>query len=170
MKTSAQAGFTLVEVLITLVIFAFGMLGVAALQMVSLTNLDTSQYRSLASLKAAEMADRMRANAGLTYVDVVGADGSCRATHYADSHAAPVTCGAPAMAADDVYDWKAELAGRLPSGEGVICLDSTPDDGLPTATACDGIGTALAVKVWWTERPTSAAAAIPKRSVISMVR
>ena len=164
-----QQGFTLLEVLVTLVIFAFGMLGVAGLQLVSLANMDSAQNRSIASLKASEMAERMRANAGTGYSGVAAADNKCRTAHYANRNAAPDNCSAAQLAADDLWDWSQELAARLPSGNGTVCIDSTPDDGLPGAPACDGAGTALAIKVWWKEKPRSAAAVVPKRLAISMV-
>lgn len=163
-----QGGFTLVEVLVTLVIFAFGMLGVAGLQMVSLSNMDSAQYRSVASLKASEMAERMRANSGTSYDAVVGADKQCRASHYNNRNAVPVNCTPAEIAKDDVWDWGQELGARLPGGAGMACTDSTPEDGTPGAPACDGVGSAMAIKVWWTEKAKSAAAT-PKRISISMV-
>jgi type IV pilus assembly protein PilV len=164
-----QQGFTLLEVLVTLVIFAFGMLGVAGLQVVSLANMDSAQNRSVAALKASEMAERMRANASTTYSGVTGADNKCRTAHYNNRNSTPDNCTPAALAADDLWDWSQELAARLPSGKGTVCVDSTPDDGVPGAPACDGIGTALAIKVWWNEKPRSAAAVVPKRLAISMV-
>ena len=162
-------GFTLVEVLVTLVIFAFGMLGVAGLQMISLTNMDSAQYRSIASLKAGEMAERMRANAGASYAGVDGADNQCRTTHYASRNAAPTKCTPEQLAADDVWDWNQELAGRLPKGNGLVCIDSTPDDGTFDQPACDATGQVMAVKVFWIEKPKSANGAEPKRMTISVV-
>ena len=164
-----QHGFTLLEVLVTLVIFAFGMLGVAGLQVVSLANMDSAQNRSVAALKASEMAERMRANAGTAYSGVTAADNKCRTAHYSNRNATPDNCTPAKLAADDLWDWSQELAARLPSGKGTVCIDSTPNDGAPDAPACDGIGTALAIKVWWNEKPRSAAAVVPKRLAISMV-
>ncbi|MES2015146.1 MAG: type IV pilus modification protein PilV [Pseudomonadota bacterium] len=169
MTPPRQQGFTLLEVLVTLVIFAFGMLGVAGLQMVSLTNMDMAQHRSVAVLKASEMAERVRANPSAHHLGAEPADHQCRTAHYANRNAAPENCSAGELAADDLWDWSQELAARLPSGNGVVCLDSTPDDGVPSAPECDGAGTALAVKVWWNEKPRSAAAVVPKRLVLSVV-
>jgi type IV pilus assembly protein PilV len=169
MISRKQHGFTLLEVLVTLVIFAFGMLGVAGLQMASLSNMDSAQNRSVASLKASEMADRIRVNPAATYDGVGGADNKCRTAHYANRNGAAENCTKEQMAADDVWDWKQELEARLPGGTGTVCIDSTPDDGQPAATACDNVGTALAIKVWWNEKPRSAAPAVPKRLAISMV-
>jgi type IV pilus assembly protein PilV len=165
-----EQGFTLLEVLVTLVIFAFGMLGVAGLQMVSLTNMDSAQNRSVASLKAAEMGERIRANPGAAYSGTVPADNACRTAHFTDRHSVPAVCAPLLMAADDLNDWGTELAARLPGGSGIVCIDSTPDDGLPGATACDGAGTALAIKVWWKEKPKNAAAVIPKRIAIQVAQ
>jgi hypothetical protein len=53
---------------------------------------------------------------------------------------------------NDFYEWSAEVAALLPSGSGVICLDSTPDDGVPGAAACDGAGDVLSIKLWWSEK------------------
>ena len=164
-----QQGFTLLEVLVTLVIFAFGMLGVAGLQVVSLANMDSAQNRSVAALKASEMAERMRANSSAAYGSASAADSHCRSAHYSNRNATPANCTPAKLAADDLWDWSQELAARLPSGSGAVCIDSTPDDGVPGAPACDGVGTALAIKVWWNEKPRSAAAVVPKRLVISMV-
>lgn len=164
-----QRGFTLVEVLVTLVIFAFGMLGVAGLQMVSLSNMDSAQFRSTASLKAAEMAERIRANGGTSYSGVIGTDNKCRTAHYNNRYASPEKCTPAQLAADDVWDWNQELAHRLPSGSGAVCIDSTPEDGVPGSPACDGTGSAMAIKVWWTETAKSETAPVAKRISISMV-
>ena len=164
-----HSGFTLVEVLVTLVIFAFGMLGVAGLQMISLSNMDSAQYRSIASLKAGEMAERMRANAGTSYAGVEGADNQCRTSHYANRYPVPAKCTPEQLAADDVWDWNQELAGRLPKGNGMVCVDSTPEDGTFDAPACDTVGQVMAVKVFWIEKPKSANGAEPKRMTISVV-
>ena len=166
-RHTVQSGFTLIEVLVTLVIFAFGMLGVAGLQLVSLSNMDSAQYRSIASLKASEMAERLRANSGTNYIGVSGQDKACRSSHYSDSHVA-VACTPSELAADDLHDWGSELEGRLPSGVGVVCKDSTPEDGIPGAPACDDFGTAMTIKVFWTEKPKTAAAATPKRLTVSV--
>lgn len=169
MPMPRQRGFTLVEVLVTLVIFAFGMLGVAGLQMVSLASMDGAQNRSVASLKAAEMAERIRANPRAVYAGAAAAHGSCRTSHYSDRHETPADCGADTLAGDDVWDWDTELAARLPKGKGVVCNDATPDDGTPAAPACDGNATVIAIKVWWTDKPRSEAPAPAKRIAISMV-
>ena len=55
-------GFTLIEVLIAVVVFAIGLLGVAGLQVAGMRFTHGSQLRSVAALQAANIADRMRAN------------------------------------------------------------------------------------------------------------
>ena len=164
-----QRGFTLAEVLVSLVIFAFGMLGVAGLQVVSLASMDSAQHRSVASLKAAEMAERMRANPLAVYAGLVGEHASCRTSHYSDRHESPAPCAPAQLAGDDVWDWSTELAARLPGGKGLVCFDATPDDGTPEAPLCDGNPGVVAVKVWWNEKPRSAPPPPPRRIAISMV-
>lgn len=57
-----QGGVTLIEVLITLLVLAVGLLGVAALQGFSLQASQVSYYRTQATNLAYELADHARAN------------------------------------------------------------------------------------------------------------
>ena len=62
MKTKNSRGFTLLEVLLALVIFSFGLLALAALMAKGLQSNTSELNRSSASSQAYDMADRMRAN------------------------------------------------------------------------------------------------------------
>ena len=62
MSINNQKGFTMLEVLIAIIIFSFGLLGLAGLQLVSLANNLSANSRSTATALAYDMADRMRAN------------------------------------------------------------------------------------------------------------
>lgn len=62
MKTPNNQGFTLIEVLVTVVILAVGLLGIAGLQSFGLRHTNTSQLLSVANLLATDMIERMQAN------------------------------------------------------------------------------------------------------------
>jgi type IV pilus assembly protein PilV len=57
-----QAGFTLIEMMIALVVLTVGMLGIAALYLESLRSSRDALYYTQAVNLAADMADRIRAN------------------------------------------------------------------------------------------------------------
>lgn len=57
-----QHGFSMVEILVTLVVLALGLLGVLGLQVTGLQRNDSAYLRTQASLFAYDIADRMRAN------------------------------------------------------------------------------------------------------------
>jgi type IV pilus assembly protein PilV len=164
-------GFTLVEALISVLIMSIGLLGVAALQTSSLGSSHTASQRSQATLSAGDIADRMRANriaasttAGANYGNTAAADNGCRVTHYGHLHVANV-CTPTQLAADDLFDWGAQLAAVLPTGTGVVCIDSTPNDGAAGAPACDGAGNVYAVKIFWTEKSDNSATNTSQRFV-----
>ena len=58
----AQRGFTLVEILVTVVLISVGLLGIAALQLTTLRGNQESYVRSQASVLAGDILDRIRAN------------------------------------------------------------------------------------------------------------
>ncbi len=142
-------GIALMEALIAIVLLSVGALGYAALQMKGLSASSSAMWRSKAGILAYEMADRMRANrAGV----VAGSYNALGAPQVVTDCGAAADCTPARMAQLDHAQWNATLANDLPGGTGVVCLDATPDDGTADATACDGAGSMLAVKVFWTER------------------
>jgi len=165
-----RAGFSLIEVLVSILVLSFGMLGVASLLATSLSGSHTSSLRTQAIVLADDLADRMRANrvtaigvAPNNYEGIAPAENRCRAVHYGHRHAAPVACTPAELAADDLFDWFSQVAAVLPAGSGVVCIDSTPDDGTAAAPACDGVGGAYAIKEFWNEKPARGGVAVPKR-------
>lgn len=63
MPGPAQAGFSLLEVLIAMLILAFGALGLAGLQMKTLQASHSAYQRGLANIIAADTVERLWANA-----------------------------------------------------------------------------------------------------------
>ena len=139
-------GFTLIEVLVAMVVLAVGLLGVSGLQVTGLRSNHSALMRSQATLFASDMADRIRANnvgftAGDYNLPTAAATAECGTT---------TGCTPNEMADNDMSLWSADIGITLPSGEGIVCIDSTPDDGVSSATAaCDGIGSNYAIKIWW---------------------
>jgi type IV pilus assembly protein PilV len=165
-----RGGFSLIEVLVSIMVLSFGMLGVASLLAKSMSGTHTSSLRTQAIVLADDLADRMRANRATAvapgpnnYEGIAPTDNRCRAVHYAHRHAAPAACTPQELAADDLSDWIAQVAALLPQGTGVVCIDSTPEDGTALAPACDGVGGAYAIKEFWSEKPPRGAVAVPMR-------
>ena len=61
----SQRGVTLIEAMISLLIFSVGALGLAAMQLTAITASGDSQQRTMAIWKAQELADRIRSNPNL---------------------------------------------------------------------------------------------------------
>jgi type IV pilus assembly protein PilV len=116
MLNKPQSGFTLIEVLITMVLLAVGLLGLAALQAKALQNNQNSYYRSQATQFAYDIADRIRANKveaanvtskySMTVTDA-RAKSACTTT---------VGCSSIDMAENDFYEWSKEITDVLPIG------------------------------------------------------
>ena len=147
----------MLEVLISLVVIAFGMLGVAGLQAYALKNSQGASHRSVATVLATDLIDRMRANpVGATSNFYVKADGSEGASVQVGACTQAAGCTPEQLASHDLFEWHALIASSLPKGAGIVCRDSTPNDGQPpsggssTAAACDGAGS-LIIKVWWVD-------------------
>lgn len=157
-----QKGFTLLEVLVAVVVFAIGLLGIAGLQVAGMRFTHGSQLRAVATMQAENMADRMRANiTGVRNGDynITGA----MPTSY-DTDCGAEECSPAELAEYDLVLWNDGVAGKpnesnaatLPGGDGVVCIDSTPDDGNDADWACDNEGIVYAIKLMWQERTVGA--------------
>ncbi len=158
-------GFTLIEVLIAVLVLAVGLLGLAGLQVTSLGNSQSAYNRSVATQLAYDLADRMRANITIANPNYPNppTQATLTTSAYIVGSATQVNtcnttsgCTPEQMAQNDLFDWNTDVAASLPSGSGIICVDSTPEDGTATASACDGIGSSLTVKIWWDDDKSGA--------------
>jgi type IV pilus assembly protein PilV len=143
-NTARAGGFTLIEVLVSLVILSIGLMGIAKLMLMSSHSNDSAYLRSQATDLAYEMLDYMRSNL------VQAGSGGLPPYAYNTAAATPATnpgfsCVAAApcanLAAYDVYQWKLRLnansgvvpAGALPNGQGSVAA-VTAANGQTTVT------------------------------------
>jgi type IV pilus assembly protein PilV len=111
-----NAGFTLIEAMVALVVLAVGMLGIAGLYVTTLRSGGSAIYRMQAVNLATDLADRIRANRG---ANVAYAGGGANNNCYG---AGAVDCVPAAMAANDLLVWNAQVANTLPGGVGVVTV------------------------------------------------
>ena len=142
--TRAQRGFTLLEILIAIVIFSIGLLGIARLQIAGMRFTHGSQLRSTAVLQAESMADLMRANEyGMRKGNYNFLNQGTDMPTSAPYDCAAVQCAAGDRATYDMVSWNTSNTNVLPGGveaTGAVCRDSTPDDGSSADWACDNLG------------------------------
>ena len=120
-SAAANAGFSLVEALVSLVVISVGMIGVAALYGQGLNAGSTALYRTVAVTLGADMADRIRTNrtAGAAYNTTTAATN--KKCDLEPGEPGPVVSCTPAdMAVQDRYRWKRQLDARLPNPTGTI--------------------------------------------------
>jgi len=124
-----QKGLSLIEVIITLAVFSFGLLALAALMASGLKYNTSALHRSYATSQAYDMADRMRANRlGLDagyYNDLSESD--------TDPDCIESGCTPEQMAHYDTWQWNTDNARLLPEGAGTVSLKSS-DSGIYTIT------------------------------------
>lgn len=115
-------GFTLIEVLITVVILALGLLGLAGLQISSLRNNLSAEHRGKAAQLAYDMTDRMRSNTDRNNL-IQLEDYKNSAAEKTNCIAVPVIgCTATEQAGHDLFEWKRDIANSLPLGDGDISV------------------------------------------------
>ena len=113
------------EVLVTLLVLAIGLLGIAGMQASALKSSHDASLRTQALQLANDMADRMRANkAGITagsYSNINTADND----YTAPAGCTAAGCTAANMAIYDASVWEALLSQELPSGNGTVVANGS---------------------------------------------
>ena len=142
-NSSKNAGFTMIEVLVAMVILAIGLLGVATMQATGLRNNHSAYLRTQASLLGYDMTDRMRANntgveaGAYNSISGIPSDPGCITTG----------CTPAQMAQYDAFAWNTQLAAMLPSGQGTVAVVASiatitvmwdDDRSGATGTGCSG--------------------------------
>jgi type IV pilus assembly protein PilV len=99
----------MLEVLISMIVIAIGLLGYAGLQAASLKNSNTAYLRSQATILSHDIIERMRVNRAVALVGTYNvAIGS--------------TAGGSGVAGNDLTEWKRNLSQTLPAGDGSVVV------------------------------------------------
>jgi len=128
-----QAGASLIEVLVSIVIASVGLLALAGVNASAVRYGKLTQFRATATQLATDLGERMRANkdgfnAG-AYVYSVNFATQNTAAITAPGNTcseAAVTCAAADVAAADLWQWRQTVRDNLPSGSVFLLRDATP--------------------------------------------
>ena len=162
----SQIGFTLIEVLVALLIFAIGMLGLAGLQLKTHQSSSFAHGRTNATLAVSGLVERMRSNlTAVTAGNYVFNSSSGLPAATANCKLA-AGCNASDMANNDLREWLFELNETLPVLDAIntaspsafsasasvqVCRDATPEPS-GTAVACDGDPSQWTIYVDWIDQ------------------
>jgi len=107
---AGQKGVSMIEVLVTMIVIALGLLGHGRLLATTLNHNNSAYMRSVATMLAYDIAECMRANRaaaiGGSYNVAIGNSPS-----------------GGTVAGDDLVSWKTRLAELLPAGDGSVTVD-----------------------------------------------
>jgi type IV pilus assembly protein PilV len=156
---SRSRGFSLLEVMVSLIVICVGLLGIAKLQALSLSNTTTSRLRALAAIQAASMASAMHSNrqywgntppltvtvsetaapaaiastdAALqtqATTDITGTTASNPSTVCIGTVGGGPLCNALQLAAFDLARWSVSVAPLLPNATATISCPPIPGGG-----------------------------------------
>ena len=165
-----NSGFSLIEVLVSIVVLSFGLLGMAGMQAASLQSNREARLQSSAVVLARELAELIRGNklAGILpaatnpYVGSFSSPLTATTPSYCLSVSAAACTGATplviatAIGNAQMTEWLARVDAELPGARVDICVDSAPFDasGLPQ-WACTAAGGVVVLKIGWTRGSTN---------------
>ena len=161
-----SSGFTLIEVLVTLIVMSVGLLSLAGLQVIGLRSNHSAYLRSQATIQSYDIMDRMRVNFQAVEAGNYHRPTAAGSAGTENANCETTTgCTSAEMAAHDLFRWNQAISDVLPGGVGVVCIDSTPDDGNITGPECEGVSgtpspavyrTAIyTIKIWWDDDQSS---------------
>lgn len=160
-------GFTLIEVLVAIVVFSFGLLGMVGLQAAAMQANRESRMQNQATALARELAEMMRGNKNVAILSTnnpylgefaVGSLALASPSYCLNASNASTGCSTTAaVASAQMTDWLARVDAALPGARVSVCLDSAPYDssGMPQ-WACNATGAneIAFIKIGWTQGST----------------
>lgn len=115
-RSNPQKGIALIESLVSLLVLALGVLGLLGMQLRTMTENQTANYRLIAARLSEDLFERIKTNPG-------GMGGLAQytvgwgAATAAGTNCATAVCNATQKAAWDLVQWKAVVAASLPAGQ-----------------------------------------------------
>ncbi len=178
--TRRASGFSLVEVLVSIIVLSFGLLGMVGMQAAALQSNREARLQSVAYGLAQELAEMMRGNKDVALLATGNPymfDGSSPLTAGTPTYCLTVATGCasdPGITNQTVIghaqmtEWLARVDSELPGVRIRVCRDSAPFDSsalpvwtctAPTAPAVGAPPLPMYIKIGWTQASTNRAAA-----------
>lgn len=159
--SSRNRGFSLVEVLVSIVILTVGILGMVGMQAASMRANREAKLQSTAIVLARELAEMMRGNRSVGIM-AAGSNPYLVSTMAAatPSYCLKVGSGTCSDVTDianaEMTEWLSRVNTELPGARVVSCYDSAPFDsnGLPQWDCTAGAGAVTVIKLGWTRGAT----------------
>ena len=135
-----QSGVGMIEILVSIMIVSFAMLGLAGLQATTLKYQKVAHFRSIAMQYSGDLTERVRANRAEAILAAAASAYNPAATTYATGAGAAPTCANPILcttaeiAALDIYNWRINMARGMAGGWGEISRTGTGLFGEPQYT------------------------------------
>jgi type IV pilus assembly protein PilV len=165
-KAKAAHGFSLIEVLVSIVVLSFGLLGMVGMQAASMQANRDARLQSAAAVLARELAEMIRGNKNIGILPTA-------TNPYIGSFSTPLAPATPSfclnvasttaacanpteIARAEITEWLARVDNELPGARVDICFDQAPFDanGLPRWACTAGAGDVIVVKIGWTRGST----------------
>lgn len=150
-SSASQSGFSLLEVMISVVVLSVGLLGMALLQSTSLRATQATNERSQATMLVSEMMDMVRANRRQAALY-----GLIRENNFFGDGRGGVCAAAAAVPAQrwaaDRNEWVCAVRRAIPEARGRVTVTAAAAPALP------GVATPAAIEVrleWCDERATA---------------
>ena len=148
-RANRGAGFSMIEVLVTLVVLDTGLLGLAKMQAAAVSNTQIARVRSLIALQASSLASSMYSNRrywsqGLAPTSFSAAGGvviDATGVLSAAADCANATCTPDRLAAYDVQTWAKNLNAQFPTYTATV-----------TCTAPGSAPVNCSINVSWSEK------------------
>ncbi|AKU21860.1 type IV pilus modification protein PilV [Massilia sp. NR 4-1] len=154
-KIKKEIGFSLLEVLVAMLLLAVGVIGASAMQLHAVRTRHESAMLSAAMQMAADMADRIRANAASAplYLELDYESAREGAPPPPARQCRAAACTSSEMARFDSYQFRQLVHDSLPGGRARICRDgATWAAGRPRWECSGAAGAPLVIKLGWRAR------------------
>lgn len=157
------AGFSLIEVLVSIVVLSLGMLGVVGMLMTSARSTTESGSFTAAVNLVRELSEKARINknvaarnVGNPYLVDLESKDALPGQEGGNCIGAQATCNAATLAAWDIRQWVLRARSKLPEAHVVVCFDdalvSDASEDFKYSWDCSGEGRNLVVKMGWVPR------------------